>query len=86
MPNYSGSGESTDDPVIIGDVHDHMEGIRAEYEYIEQLYGPRGSAWTLIQQSLLFVNEKPLDKMDLLLTDGTEITLYFDISSFFGSY
>jgi hypothetical protein len=86
MPNYRGSGESTDDPIIISDVHDHIEGIRAEYEYIEQLYGPRSNAWTLILQSLLFVNEKPLDKMDIRLTDGTEITLYFDISSFFGIY
>jgi hypothetical protein len=61
-----------------------MEGIRAEYQYIEQLYGPRGSAWTLILQSLLFVNEKPIDKMDIKLADGIDITLYFDISSFFG--
>lgn len=86
MPTYSGSGASTDDPVVIADVQDHMEGIRFEYEYIEELYGPKGSAWTLIQQSLLFIDETPIDRMDIKLSDGTEITLYFDISAFFGKY
>jgi hypothetical protein len=84
MPNYNGSGQSTDNPIIITNVQNHMEGVRAEYEYLEQLYGPRGSAWTLVQQSLLFINESPIDKMDIKLADGAEITLYFDISSFFG--
>jgi hypothetical protein len=86
MPNYSGSGDSIDNPIIIADVHNHMDGVRAEYEYIELLYGLKGSAWTLIQQSLLFINETPLNKMDIKLADETEIVLYFDISSFFGNY
>jgi hypothetical protein len=86
MTKYTGSGESTDNPIIITEVQNHMEGVRAEYEYIQQQYGPRGSAWTLIQQSLLFIEDTPIDKMDIQLADGTHITLYFDISSFFGQY
>ena len=56
----------------------------SEYVYLNAKYGLRGLDWELVQQALLTENGREYDQMDLKLFDGTEKTLYFDITEFFG--
>lgn len=90
IPN---SGESIETAIIIVDAVDHMDGIQAEYRYLEERYGKRGEDWDLVMQALLeYPPEeesggptKYYDRMTIEYPKGKITDLYFDISSFFGS-
>lgn len=78
-------GTSVGDAIIIKGAEGEKDGIDSEYKYLEAQYGLRGIDWELTLQSLLKENGRDYDQMDIkLLNDGTEITVYFDISEFFG--
>jgi hypothetical protein len=44
----------------------------------------RGKDWNLKLQSLVQNEGKFYDRMDLIFSDGSEKTIYFDITKFFG--
>lgn len=77
------NGESIERAIVI-DAENEVTGVLAEYEYLEKRFGKRGKDWKLNMQSLIEENKKMYDMMDLTLSDGTEKTIYFDITSFFG--
>jgi hypothetical protein len=83
-------GDSAANAVVIVDAADHMDGIAAEYAYLEERFGRRGTDWELVIQSL--IEEPPdeqhptvrhLDKLLIRLSDGSNRAIYFDIESFF---
>lgn len=80
------TGLSIETPVII-EAEGSESGVAAEYEWIEARYGRRDRAWRFVRQKL---TRGPagqwLDVIEIKLTDGREIELYFDISSFFGAF
>lgn len=85
MVTYSDNeGKSIEDAIIITEVNDHFEGIDAEYRYIEKTFGMRGVEWKLIKQELLNENQQVFDRITIQLTDQTEISLYFNLTAFFG--
>ena len=86
MVTYQGSGESIDDPIIIEGVSNNFEAVQAEYSYLSQKFGNKGVDWKMLQQSLMGSNGRMLDKMDIELSDGRRITLYFDITKYFGQF
>ncbi len=86
MVEFKGSGESVEDPIFISGVSGHFEAIDAEYEYLRQELGERGKDWTLIQQSLLGLEGRQVDQMDIRLASGEEKTIYFDITEWFGKW
>ncbi|MDM7912420.1 MAG: hypothetical protein QUS09_04920, partial [Methanotrichaceae archaeon] len=73
-----------DDAVVIMNAVDDSEGVDAEYYYLEQRYGDRPEDWYLITQALLDQGKTIYDQMDLMLSDGSNVTIYFDITDFFG--
>lgn len=77
------NGESIEKAIVI-DAENEVTGVLAEYEYLEKRFGKRGKDWKLNMQSLIEKSKKIYDMMDLTLSDGTEKTIYFDITSFFG--
>jgi tetratricopeptide (TPR) repeat protein len=77
------SGKTLEEAVIIM-AQNSKQGIQAEYDYLNRRFGLRGKDWKLIRQSLMREKDKVYDKMDLEFPDGTTLTLYFDITSFFG--
>ena len=84
MVKYAGgSGESIEAAIIILDAKNHAEGVRAEYEYLEGKFGKRGEDWRLKLQELVEDGGKHYDLLDIIFTDGTEKSIYFDISAFF---
>jgi hypothetical protein len=80
------SGSTTEDAIVISDARNASEGVGAEYEYLTSLFGQRGKTWQLEGQALLNHEGKMFDRMNVLLANGTKLTLYFDITDFFGKY
>lgn len=77
------SGESLADAVVI-DAPSEAAGVRAEYRWLEEHYGRRGVDWELEMQALLRPGDHPYDRLDVQLADGRRVSIYFDISGFFG--
>lgn len=80
----SSAGLSQDDAIVVMNAIDNSEGVDAEYYYLEQRYGERHEDWDLISQALLDQRETIYDRMDLMLSSGSSVTIYFDITDFFG--
>jgi hypothetical protein len=78
------SGETPEDAIVILNTKDSIEGVNAEYEYLGRKYGMRGKDWNLKLQSLVQNEGKFYDRMDLIFSDGSEKTIYFEITEFFG--
>ncbi|MGI4886430.1 MAG: hypothetical protein ACRYFR_15850 [Janthinobacterium lividum] len=57
-------------------------GTKAEYEWIKNNY----SNYKVKGQSLNNRENKPFDVITIVLSDGKELPLYFDISNFFGKF
>lgn len=86
MVSFNGSGESAEDPVVISDVSGHFEAIDAEYAFLARKYGMRGVDWQFIRQSLLNVDGRMIDHLEIQLSDGTKVGVFFDISDYFGKF
>ena len=86
-PLYAGGdGSSPEQAVVIRGVNSNFEGVNAEYEYLRRILGRRGEDWQLRRQSVLETNDgRYLDKMTVEKRSGETVTLYFDVSSFYGS-
>ena len=78
------TGETIKDAILIRGAESDKAGVDSEYVYLDAKYGLKGLDWELMQQALLKENGRDYDQMDLKLSDGTEKTLYFDITEFFG--
>lgn len=78
------AGLSQDDAIVIMNAVNDSEGVDAEYYYLEQRYGERPEDWDLISQDLLDQGGMLYDQMDLMLSNGSSVTIYFDITDFFG--
>ena len=59
-----------------------MKGTSAEYSWIKSHY----SNYKTKGQALSMSNKKPYDIITIILSDGKEVPLYFDISNFFGRF
>lgn len=76
----SGSGNSTDDPVVVKGAADGQEGVRAEYTFLAKRF-PKCSQ---VSQRLIRHKGHPIDVIRIRLANGTERDVFFDISDFFG--
>jgi hypothetical protein len=86
VAKYSGSGLSPDDPIVISDVANNIEAVKSEYEFLESRYGRRGITWTLELQTLLEHEGRMMDRLNIKLKSGEKVTLYFDITKYFGLF
>jgi hypothetical protein len=60
-------------------------GVEAEYRYLAWKFGRPGIDWELVGQGLVeSAGHCKYDKMHIKLADGTQRTIYFDITEFFG--
>ena len=79
-----GPGDTPETTVVILGASDSIDGIAAEYSYLEKKFGRQNLAWRLRRQSILNQKGKVYDRMDLDMQDGSKKTVFFDISEFFG--
>ncbi len=80
------NGESIDDAIIIRNAQTDLEGVDAEYYYLEKRFGIRGTDWNLDQQSLMNEDGMYYDALDITLSDSRTLTIYFDITDFLGKF
>ena len=78
MKVTGGDGSSIENAIVISNCN-NSEGIRQEYIEVQKRFGN----YKLIQQSLLNVDERMYDKLELEI-EGKEIDVFFDITDFFG--
>jgi len=74
-----GDGFSFEEAIKISDCG-NTEGVEQEYLEVRKRLGN----YKLIRQSLQDQSGRMYDVLELKLEDGQEITLYFDITDFFG--
>lgn len=79
------SGDSKEHAVKIFGAENELDGIQAEYLYLNQLFGEQGKTWTLVMQSLLIDKDstRVYDRMDIELPGRKEKTIYFDITELY---
>lgn len=77
-------GTSLENRILI--VEEEAEYVRIEYELLHNILGERNKHWSLKQQSLIDQNGIKVDKLDIELLSGEEVTYYFDISRSFGKF
>lgn len=58
-------------------------GIAEEHAWIQENYP---GAQIPVQQSLTKCGDKPADQIEIETANGRKVTLYFDISNFFGKH
>jgi len=74
-----GDGSSFEEAIKISNCS-NTEGVKQEYIEVRKRLGN----YQLIRQSLQDKNGRMFDVLELILENGREITLYFDITDFFG--
>lgn len=74
-----GNGSSKEEAIIILGTNNEIEGVDAEYEYIEN------KLEEFEIESLTFIGEvdKKYDVLDIKLADGIKMEIYFDITDFY---
>lgn len=81
-----GNGNSFKKAVVII-AKNSKDGADAEYYFLDKKYGREKSNWYLIQKDLVFKENKPYDVLKIKeLSNNNEISVYFEISSFYGKY
>jgi hypothetical protein len=76
-----GDGHNVDSAVIVRGAEDSMEGISAEYKWLEREY----PGATLRMQSLREQGGRMYDVLEIETSDGASQEIWFDISDFFGT-
>ena len=84
--SYSGgSGDSFHEAVIINGARDKSAGIAAEYQFISEKHGARGTGWFLVGQTVIREKNKIVDVIEIHLGDTNDRRIfYFDVSDFLG--
>lgn len=75
-----GSGSTEKEAVIILEADSELEGVDAEYEFIQRLY----EHFELDSQTFLEKGNKKYDILTVKLPGGTKKDFWFDITDFYG--
>ena len=79
-----GPGDVIERAVIIRGAPNEALGVEAEYRYLARKFGRPGVDWELVGQGLLDRGRHKYDEMHIKLAGGTQRTIFFDITQFFG--
>ena len=74
------SGRSMKDAIKVTGAKTHYESVIAEQEYIKKLYNGAGIEYSIAEQVLLKDGKKVFDVVKIDFADGTNSTLFFDIT------
>jgi len=85
--SYSGgNGLNRNNPIIIT-ASTSLMGIPAEYAYLKKQFGEEGKDWEMTLKILLKSEQgRQVESFALKLANGSEVNIFFDITSFFGKY
>ena len=74
-----GPGDTIERAVIMQGAPNEALGVEAQYRYLGQWFGRRGTDWQLVSQGLLQLGRRKYVEMRIKLTDDTQRIIYFDI-------
>ena len=78
-----GTGESFREAVKINGARNQTDGVAAEYYYISNIHGARGSDWYLVGQTVVREKNKIVDVVEIQLSSASDRRIYyFDVSDF----
>jgi hypothetical protein len=77
------TGDSFEEAIIIDPKND-SEGIREEYEYLENRFGECGVDWERVSQGFMQKEGKSYDRINLRFPDGSRKKIFFDVGSWWG--
>lgn len=83
---YSGGDGSSREAAIVIGADNPEDGIRAEYEYIQQQHGPRDKAWKRDMQIKTSAGGRHYDLVSIILNDGVKKKFWFDITRCYGEW
>ena len=76
-----GTGDTYEDAVIIKGAKNQKQGVEAEYAFISEKHGERGSDWDVVAQSLMKEGGKAYDMIEIeLKPDKGKRYYYFDMT------
>jgi hypothetical protein len=75
-----GPGDSMHTAIVIRKTPKGLSAAGAEHLFLTERYGQRGHEWTLKTQDLLKADGRVYDMFRILLHDGTERALFFDVT------
>jgi hypothetical protein len=79
-----GNGSTKAEAVVILGAKNEMEGVDAEYNWIEEKFGKQNIGWELNDQELRDEGIKQYDILRIKFPSGETTELWFDISAFYG--
>jgi len=80
-PKSSDDGLSYATAIVITETAEG-KGVNAEYEWIKKHY----DNYKIKMQALSMHDNKPYDVITITQSNGVDLTLYFDISNYFGKF
>jgi hypothetical protein len=75
-----GPGDSLQTAIVIKKTPRGLSAAGAETMLLAKWFGERGRNWTLKQQEMVQVAGRTYDAYEVVLTDGSERRLYFDVT------
>lgn len=81
-----GPGDMIATAVFIRGAPTHSVRVNAEYHYLTQQYGTRDVDWQLERQELIQTTDRTYDKMEVMLSDGSQKVVFFDITESFEEF
>ncbi len=79
-----GNGSSKEQAIIILGADSEIEGVDAEFLWLEEKYGEENIEWEMIDQTLLEYGDKQFDVLKIKFRNGDLEEFYFDITDYYG--
>jgi hypothetical protein len=79
-----GDGSSKENAVIILGANNEIEGVDAEYLWLEENHGEENVEWEILDQTLLDEGDRQFDILKIKFSDGKMEEYWFEITGFYG--
>ena len=73
-----------EEAVIILGAKNEMEGVDAEYNWLEERFGKQNISWEMNDQQFIDEGDKQFDVLRIKFRDGKIEEFWFDITDFYG--
>ena len=75
-----GPGDTLQTAIAIRKTPRGLSAAGAEHMLLRKWFGERDKSWTLTRESMLQVDGRTYDTYEVVLADGSERRLYFDVT------
>lgn len=79
-----GNGTTKQEAVMILGAENEMEGVEAEYNWLEKKYGEENVEWEINLQELVDEGNKQYDILRIKLLNSEIKEVWFEITEFYG--